>query len=89
MKLSHLLVVEDMTSFSLPEPDTSSPTEQLEKAMRQLFAARKALGIVNRLSTGETKTRHASRVLTVLNKIRGSIARIEKQIKVDLQQQPQ
>lgn len=78
-------LLEDMGSFQMPAPDAGIPTDQqLELAVRQFSAARRALGLVNKLAPGPTKQRHASRVLAVLNKIRASIRRIEKQITVEL-----
>lgn len=81
-------LAEDMGSFELPSPSSQNTTEQLELAIRQFSAARRALGLVNKLAPGPTKQRHASRVLAVLNQIRASIRRIEKQITVDLSNEP-
>lgn len=77
-------IFEDMGTFA-PTTDANMTSEQqLEKAVLQFSAARRALGLVNKLAAGPTKQRHASRVLGVLNKIRATIRRIEKQITVDM-----
>lgn len=83
-------LTEDMGTFQMPEPASNATSdEQLELAIRQFTAARRALGLVNKLGAGPTKARHASRVLVVLNKIRATIRRIEKQITVEVSAKPQ
>ena len=44
-------------------------------------AAKRGLGIVNRLSAGQTKLKHTQRVMSNLSRIRTDIANLEKKIK--------
>ncbi len=46
---------------------------------RKYDAARRALGLVNKLS-GDSRKKHASRVMTLMNSFRKDIAAIEKQL---------
>ena len=52
---------------------------QLDDAIRRMQAAKRGLGIANRLS-GEDKRRHQSRILGNMNRIRAIIRRVEKEI---------
>lgn len=45
---------------------------------QRLGAAKRGLGIVNKLSPGPSKTKHASRVMSNMNAIRGQLARVSK-----------
>ena len=58
----------------------ASLEEQLERASIQFEAARRALSLVNRLTPGETRGRHASRVMNFLNRIRSQMAMLSKTI---------
>lgn len=46
---------------------------------RKLEAARRALGIVNRLPPGPYKARHASRVLSAMNRLRAKVRAAERE----------
>lgn len=52
----------------------------LNIALKQFEAAKKGLSIVSRLPVGENRKKHAGRVMSNMNKIRGSISRVNKQI---------
>ena len=68
-------------------PDLSAeadPEEQLTKLGTMFDAARRALGLVNKLEDGETKQRHKSRVFSNLNKLRAASNRILKAIQASL-----
>lgn len=55
-------------------------TSDLDVAIERMAAAKKALGIVNKLQPGDFRAKHASRVLSNLNKIRGLVRRLEQKI---------
>lgn len=78
------LLLEEMAKYELPSTAGMSAFDQLSSAMNMFEAARKALGLINKLSAGPTKKAHASRVLGALNKIRAHLRRIEKQISIEL-----
>lgn len=55
--------------------------EELSDLFDKFVAAKKALGLVDKLKPGKTKAKHASRVMTNLNKIRAGLLNLEKEIK--------
>ncbi len=64
----------------LDMPDGTDPDSQLDILIQRMLIARKMLGMTNKLSRPEDRRKHRSRVMGLLNQIRGGIARIEKQI---------
>ena len=56
--------------------DTSS--EEIADVEKQIIAAKKGLGLVNKLKTGPEKVKHAKRVMTNLNKLRSKLAQLKK-----------
>lgn len=60
--------------------DASDLEAELNKLHQQFAAARKGLGLVNKLSYGDTKLKHTKRVMTNLNQIRGALQRLEKRM---------
>ena len=52
-----------------------------DKAMKQFAAAKRGMGLVNKLEPGPSRAKHASRVMSNMNRIRGTIAKIEKMLK--------
>ena len=53
---------------------------ELNMVSKMFDAAKKGLGLVNKLPRGAEKAKHASRVMTNMNIIRAAIARIQKQL---------
>lgn len=87
MKLDHLseylLISEDMSPPIAPDRKIHSPQEfeaTLEEMTRRFDAARRALGLVNKLQDGPTKKKHASRVLAQMNTFRHYINVVAKQL---------
>lgn len=56
--------------------DTSST--EIEEVEKQIAAAKKGLGLVNRLKSGPDKVKHAKRVMTNLNKLRAKLSQLRK-----------
>ncbi len=52
----------------------------LERTSTQLMAAKRGLGLVNKLAPGKSRGEHASRIMGHLNRVRGNITRIMKQM---------
>lgn len=50
----------------------------LDAVIKQMEAAKRGLGIVNKLKPGPDRAKHASRVMGNMNRIRAHIKRIEK-----------
>lgn len=73
--LEQVKIVED---FSW---DESKPLEgQLQQAIDQLAAAKRALSIANRFQNPADRTKHRSRIMGMLNRIRHSLARLQDAI---------
>lgn len=82
--LEQLAIVED---FSW---DAGKPLDdQLGQAISQFDAARRALGIANRLQNPQDRAKHKQRVMAMLNRLRASMNRlttaIDGEIKAMLQ----
>lgn len=74
---------EDMSVVRAPDREITSPEQfeaTLEEMGRRFDAARRAMGIVNKLQPGPTKKKHASRVLTQMNMFRNYINALTKQL---------
>ena len=52
----------------------------METVMKQMEAARRGLGIVNKLADSPSRTRNRSRVMGNMNRIRANLRRIEKML---------
>ena len=52
----------------------------MAELQQQFAAARKGLGLVNKLSYGPSKLKHTKRVMSNLNKIRAKLRRLEKEM---------
>jgi len=55
-------------------------TDVLDRISKQFDAAKKGLGLANKLPKGESRKKHASRIMGNLNTIRAALRRVEKQI---------
>lgn len=53
---------------------------KLVKAQEKLAAAKKGLGIVNKLSAGDSKVKHAKRVMANVNRLRAEVQRLKKML---------
>lgn len=53
---------------------------QMDELSKRFEAAKRGLGLVNKLSPGPTKSKHMSRIMGNLNRIRGMLRQVEKQI---------
>jgi len=60
--------------------DVGDALSALDTVMTQLDAAKRGLGLVNKLGDSPSRTRNRSRVMGNLNKIRGNLRRVEKMI---------
>ncbi|MNL51319.1 hypothetical protein D3C87_1744080 [compost metagenome] len=81
--LSDLLVLEDMAPPLAPDRKLYNPQEfeaTLDEMTQRFEAARRALGLVNKLQDGPTKKKHASRVLSQMNTFRHYINVLMKQL---------
>lgn len=61
----------------------------LDETMKRFEAAKKGMKIVWRFPPGEDRVKHSKRVLINMNKIRGLISRIQKQIVAGAKELPQ
>lgn len=52
----------------------------MEQVMKQMEAARRGLGLVNKLPDSPSRTRNRSRVMGNMNRIRANVRRIEKML---------
>ena len=52
--------------------------QQLDVVMKQFEAAKKGLGLVNKLSPGPSRAKHSSRIMGNMNRIRAGVKRAEK-----------
>jgi hypothetical protein len=58
--------------------DPEAIMSAMETAVKQMEAAKRAMQILNQMADSPSRTRNKSRVMGNLNKIRGSIQRIQK-----------
>ena len=61
--------------YSAADPDMLA--KMLEDTMKRMDAARRGLGLANKL-TGPTKKKHLSRIMSNMNRIRANIRKAEK-----------
>lgn len=88
MLLEDLLLEAEITT--LLETPTDLPADadlvtQLEILMTRLAAAKRALGITNRITNPKERKKHRSRVMIFLNKLRAMFDRVVKQMQADQQ----
>lgn len=75
-----LALVEDLSW------DAGKPLEdQLGQAISQFDAARRALGIANRLQNPEDRAKHKMRIMAMLNRLRASMNRLTTAITGELE----
>ena len=72
----YVTVVEELMDQMITEGEGSA----LDVVIKQMQAAKDGLSIVSRLKPGPDRAKHASRVMTNMNKIRGAISRITKSL---------
>ena len=60
-----------------------STLDSLDEISKRFDAAKRGLGLVNKLSPGPSKKKHASRILGNLNRIRGLLRRVENQLALE------
>lgn len=74
------------TATQLVEGDfhVDQTMKDMEDVSKRFEAARRGLGLVNKLQAGPSKKKHGARVLGNLNRIRGLLRRLEKQLAVDI-----
>jgi len=76
-------------TFLPPRPGKASPKSNepsdvqkaIDRVIDQMSAAKRALGLTNKLKTPEDRRRQRSRVMSNMNKIRANLRRIEKMLK--------
>lgn len=68
------------TNRTIVENTSASLESELDKINQMFNAARKGLGLVNKLPYGDSKLKHTRRVMGNLNRIRGSLRRLESQM---------
>jgi len=69
---------------NLGTPEFSEPEDMvsaMEVVINQMNAAKRAMAILNKMPDSASRTRNRSRVMGNLNKIRGSLDRVFKQMK--------
>lgn len=71
--------------YSAPLPSGLRLDQMLDMAIERMNAAKRALGLVNKLEPGETRARHASRVMSNLNTLRAQVNRLFDEIDSQLQ----
>jgi len=54
--------------------------DAMDTVMKQMDAARRGLGLVNKLADSPSRTKNRSRVMGNMNRIRGNLRRIEKML---------
>jgi len=52
----------------------------MEQVMQQMDAAKRGLGLVNKLADGPSRTKNRSRIMGNMNRIRANVRRIEKML---------
>lgn len=71
-------------AFKLAEDiswDEAKPLEgQLDQAINMMLAARRALGIANRLQDPEARKKHRSRIMGMLNRLSAAVVRLHTAI---------
>lgn len=74
---------------AVPPPGQVAPGEgasmedvvaAMDQVMRQMEAAKRALGLVNKLGDSPSRTKNRSRIMSNMNRIRANVRRIEKML---------
>lgn len=79
-------VVNDPSAIPAPgqvAPESGNMEEVLagmDQVMKQMEAAKRGLGLVNKLGDGPSRTRNRSRIMGNMNRIRANVRRIEKML---------
>lgn len=89
MKLTQLL--DELADFLPPRPGQASPlsnqpedvVDAMDRVIAQMEAAKRALGITNRLEPGPARKQHRSRIMSNMNRIRANLRRIEKMLETE------
>jgi len=63
-----------------PGDDLDEILNGMEQVIKQMDAAKRGLGLVNKLGDGASRTKHRSRVMGNMNRIRANVRRIEKML---------
>jgi hypothetical protein len=81
---------------AMPEPGKVEGGENLDKlmgamdtVMQQLDAAKRGLGILNKMADSPLRTKNRSRVMGNLNKIRANLKRVEKMFSAAIDEDPE
>jgi len=70
-------------------PDDASVEEQIEILTQRLEAAKKAMGIINKLKDPMQKKKHRGRVMGFMNQLRPMLKKIIKKIENDQETEPE
>ncbi len=80
-------VVNDAPARRMPAPGQVAPEGGMEEVMagmdqvmKQMEAAKRGLGLVNKLGDGPSRTQNRSRIMGNMNRIRANVRRIEKML---------
>lgn len=72
---------EGKPSFGAIGDQWAKLSQTLDGVMKQFDAAKRGLSIISRLPPGEDRAKHASRVMSNMNRIRGAVRRAENDLK--------
>ena len=86
MKLENIL--NEFADFLPPRPGQATPMSSspediaaaMDRVITQMEAAKRALGLTNKLSAGKDRKQHRARIMSNMNKIRANLGRIEKML---------
>lgn len=70
----------EMAKFQVTDTSNMDPLAAFDLISKQFAAARRALGITNKLKNPEERQKYKSRTLGAMNSIRAALRRLEKQI---------
>lgn len=90
MFLNNILTEAELTQLletPLEMPENATLIDQLDTLGGRIGAAKKALGIANKLTNPEERKRHRGRVLTFLNQLRPAFERVLRQLKDEMWQE--
>ena len=72
-----------LTEATLDLPAHMTLPEMLDEGYKRFTAARKALGISNKLSDPAQRKRHRSKIMIAINQLRNLLGEISKQLGYD------
>lgn len=89
MKLKHIIT--EFMGFLPPRPGQATPSSSsendimiaMDRVMRQMEAAKRALGLTNKLEPGPSRKEHRARIMSNMNKIRANLKRIEQMLETE------